>query len=69
MDFDNSKLNYATIIFDNRVIKGECSYWAIDKSCGYLRLVIKDKEYLVGIDKVLLEEMPNYLKKEPNFAE
>ena len=68
MDFDNSKLNYATIILGNRVIKGECSYWGIDKSCGYLKLVIKDKEYLVGIDNVLLEEMPNFLKKEPNSA-
>ena len=68
MDFDNSKLNYATIILGNRVIKGECSYWEIDKSCGYLKLVIKDKEYLVGIDNVLLEEMPNFLKKEPNSA-
>ena len=68
MDFDNSKLNYATVILGNRVIKGECSYWEIDEYSGYLKLVIKDKEYLVGIDNVLLEEMPNYLKKEPNFA-
>lgn len=68
MDFDNSKLNYATIILGNRVIKGECSYWEIDKYCGYLTLVIKDKEYLVGIGNVLLEEIPNYLKKEPDFA-
>ena len=56
--FDNEKLNYAIIVIGDRTIEGECTYWNIDwKGTGtYAKLIIKGKQYIVGIDNVILTE-------------
>lgn len=56
--YDNSKINYAIIVIGNQTIKGECTYWTIT-SIGtgtYVKLIIEEKQYIVGINNVLLME-------------
>lgn len=67
MDFDIGNLKYATIIFGDRVIKGECTRWSLFKNNTLMNLVINGKEYLTSVHNVLLEEIPTYMRREPNL--
>ena len=52
------KINYAIIVIGDRIIEGECTYWYIT-SIGtgtYVKLIIEEKQYIVGIDNVILTE-------------
>lgn len=67
MDFDIGKLKYATIIIGDRVIKGECTCWLVDTNHALMNLVVNGKEYLTSVNNVLLEEIPTYMRREPNL--
>lgn len=56
MTFDNSKCNYATIIFSNVTIEGHCDYWEINGNNGTVKLIIDGKQYVTALSNVLLEE-------------
>ena len=56
--FNNDKINYAIIVIGDRTIEGECTYWYIT-SVGtgtYVKLIIEEKQYIVGINNVILTE-------------
>lgn len=57
--FSNAKLNYAKIIIGKMTIEGPCTYWEMGYNGAYIKLIINDKEYIVGISNVLLTEDPN----------
>lgn len=65
IDFDIGSLEYATIIFGDRVIKGECTYWSLFENHTIMSLVVNGKEYLTSVNNVLLEEIPTYMRREP----
>ena len=56
--FENEKINYAIIVIGDRIIEGECTYWnIITAGTGtYVKLIIEGKQYIVGIDNVILTE-------------
>lgn len=56
--FNNDKINYAIIVIGDRTIEGECTYWNIDwaGTGTYVKLIIKGKQYIVGINNVILTE-------------
>ena len=55
--FDNSKLNYAKIIQDGKVIlEGWCTHWEIPGNNTFIKLIIDDVEYLTSLSNVLLIE-------------
>ena len=56
--FENEKINYAMITLGNQTIKGECTYWNIVTSGTgtYAKLIVEGKEFIVGINNVILTE-------------
>ena len=56
--FENDKINYAIIVIRDQIIEGECTYWNIvTAGTGtYAKLIIKEKQYIVGINNVILTE-------------
>ena len=55
--FDNSKLNYAQIRKDGKIIaEGHCSEWTIPGNNTFIKLVIEEKEYLTALSNVILSE-------------
>ena len=56
--FENEKINYAIIVIGDRIIEGECTYWSIGTAGTgtYVKLIIKEKQYIVGINNVILTE-------------
>ena len=56
--FKSEKINYAIIVLGNQRIEGECTYWDIlIKGTGtYVKLIVKGKEFIVGINNVILTE-------------
>lgn len=56
--FENDQINYAIIVIGDRMIEGECTYWNIvTAGTGtYAKLIIKEKQYIVGINNVILTE-------------
>ena len=56
--FNNDKINYAIIVIGDRTIEGECTYWnIITAGTGtYAKLIIEEKQYIVGINNVILTE-------------
>ena len=56
--FENEKINYAIIVLGNQKIEGECTYWNIMTSGTgtYAKLIVKGKEFIVGINNVILTE-------------
>ena len=56
--FNNDKINYAIIVIGDRTIEGECTYWnIITAGTGtYAKVTIKGKQYIVGINNVILTE-------------
>lgn len=67
MNFDIGNLKYATIIFGDRVIKGECTYWSLSENHTIMSLVVNGKGYLTCVNNVLLEEIPTYMRRESNL--
>lgn len=56
--FENEKINYAIIVIGDRMIEGECTHWNIGTAGTgtYVKLIIKEKQYIVGINNVILTE-------------
>ena len=56
--FENDKINYAIIVIGDRTIEGECTYWHIVKAGTgtYAKLIINQKQYIVGINNVIFTE-------------
>ena len=56
--FNNDKINYAIIVIGDRTIEGECTYWCITTAGTgtYAKLIIEGKQYIVGINNVILTE-------------
>ena len=56
--FNNDKINYAIIVIGDRTIEGECTYWNIVTygTGTYAKLIVKGKQYIVGINNVILTE-------------
>ena len=56
--FNNDKINYAMIVIGDQTIEGECTDWCIATAGTgtYVKLIIKEKQYIVGIDNVILTE-------------
>ena len=56
--FKNDKINYAIIVLGDRTIEGECTDWNITPAGTgtYVKLTIKEKQYIVGINNVILTE-------------
>ena len=56
--FNNDKINYAIIVIGDRTIEGECTYWSIVwiGTGTYAKLIIEGKQYIVGINNVILTE-------------
>lgn len=56
--FDNDRINYAIIAIGDRIIEGECNDWRIGPSgtATYMKLMIEGKQYIVGINNVILTE-------------
>ena len=56
--FNNDKINYAIIVISDQTIEGECTYWYIATAGTgtYVKLIIKEKQYIVGINNVILTE-------------
>ena len=56
--FNNDKINYAIIVIGDRTIEGECTDWCITTAGTgtYAKLIIEGKQYVVGINNVILTE-------------
>ena len=56
--FNNDKINYAIIVIGDRTIEGECTYWCITTAGTgtYAKLIIEEKQYIVGINNVIFTE-------------
>ena len=56
--FNNDKINYAMIAIGDRIIAGECTDWCITTAGTgtYAKLIIEGKQYIVGINNVILTE-------------
>lgn len=56
--FNNDKINYAIIVIGDRTIAGECTYWSITTAGTgtYAKVIIEEKQYIVGINNVILTE-------------
>ena len=56
--FNNDKINYAIIVIGDRTIEGECTDWFIATAGTgtYVKLIIEGKQYIVGINNVILTE-------------
>lgn len=56
--FENEKINYAIIVIGDRTIEGECTDWSIGTAGTgtYAKLIIKEKQYIVGINNVVFTE-------------
>ena len=56
--FENENINYAIIVIGDRTIEGECTEWSIGtaRTGTYAKLIIKEKQYIVGINNVILTE-------------
>ena len=56
--FENNKINYAIIVVGNKTIEGECTYWNIAPAGTgtYAKLIINEKQYIVGINNVIFTE-------------
>ena len=56
--FNNDKINYAMIVIGDRTIEGECTDWCIAwaGTGTYAKLIIEGKQYVVGINNVILTE-------------
>lgn len=53
--FDESRCNYATIVFGGRIIQGYCYEWRMVEKFNCVQLRIDGAEYVVSINNVLLE--------------
>ena len=56
--YENHKVNYAIIVIGNKTIEGECTHWTIAAlgTGTYVKLIIEEKQYIIGINNVLLME-------------
>ena len=56
--FNNDKINYAIIVIGDRTIEGECTDRVITTAGTgtYAKLIIEGKQYIVGINNVILTE-------------
>ena len=56
--FENDKINYAIIVIGDRTIEGECTNWNIAPAgtATYVKLIIEGKQFIVGINNVILTE-------------
>ena len=56
--FNNDKINYAIIAISDGTIAGECTDWCITTAGTgtYAKLIIEGKQYIVGINNVILTE-------------
>ena len=56
--FNNDQINYAIIVTRDQTIEGECTYWNIvTAGTGtYAKLIVEGKQYIVGINNVILTE-------------
>lgn len=56
--FNNDQINYAIIVIRDQTIEGECTYWSIvTAGTGtYAKLIVEGKQYIVGINNVMLTE-------------
>ena len=56
--WSNEKINYAIIAIGDKIIEGECTYWNIPAAGTgtYVRLIIEEKQYIVGINNVIFTE-------------
>lgn len=56
--YKNDKINYAIIVIGDRTIEGECTYWEISPAGTgtYAKLIIEEKQYVVGINNVIFTE-------------
>ena len=56
--FNNDQINYAIIVIRDQTIEGECTDWNIvTAGTGtYAKLIVEGKQYIVGINNVILTE-------------
>ena len=56
--FENEKINYAIIVLGDQKTEGECTHWSILTSGTgtYVKLIVEGKEFIVGINNVILTE-------------